>query len=323
MTALIEAHGVSRSFVAGRGLLARRQAVRAVVDVDIAIARGEVLGLVGESGCGKSTLAKLLLGLIPVDRGIIRIAGADIATLPRRVLARYIQPVFQDPYSSLNPRKSVASIVALPLAVLGIGTARERRSRAIDMLARVGLPARYADVYPSELSGGQRQRVAIARALAVEPQVVLLDEPTSALDVSVQSQILNLLLDLKRDLGLTYLFISHNLAVIEHIADRVAVMYLGRIVESAEREALFRTPRHPYSRALLASVLTPDPGLGVPDTGLGLSFPNPLAPPSGCAFHPRCPQAGPRCGHEPPRIIRDQQGLVACHLHDGGTMMAA
>jgi len=164
MTALIEAHGVSRSFVAGRGLFARRQAVRAVVDVGIAIARGEVLGLVGESGCGKSTLAKMLLGLIPSDGGTIRIAGADVATLPRRVLARHIQPVFQDPYSSLNPRKSVASIVALPLAVLGIGTARERRSRAIDMLARVGLPARYADVYPSELSGGQRQRVAIARA---------------------------------------------------------------------------------------------------------------------------------------------------------------
>ncbi len=231
--------------------------------------------------------------------------------------------MFQDPYSSLNPRKSVASIVALPLAVLGIGNARERRARAIDMLARVGLPARYADVYPSELSGGQRQRVAIARALVVEPQIVLLDEPTSALDVSVQSQILNLLLDLKRDLGLTYLFISHNLAVIEHIATRVAVMYLGRIVETAERDALFRAPRHPYTKALLASVLTPEPGLGVPDTGLGLAFPNPLAPPPGCVFHPRCPQAGARCRIEAPRTLRDRHGLVACHLHDGGTAIAA
>jgi peptide/nickel transport system ATP-binding protein len=265
----------------------------------------------------------MLLGLLAPDSGTIRVAGVDIATLARRALARHIQPVFQDPYSSLNPRKSVASIVMLPLAVLGLGNARERRSRAMDMLARVGLPARYADVYPSELSGGQRQRVAIARALVVEPQIVLLDEPTSALDVSVQSQILNLLLDLKRDLGLTYLFISHNLAVIEHIANRVAVMYLGRIVESAERDALFRAPRHPYTDALLASVLTPDPGLGVPDTGLGLAFPNPLAPPAGCVFHPRCPQAGERCRSEPPRTIRDRDGLVACHRHDGGTAIAA
>jgi peptide/nickel transport system ATP-binding protein len=323
MTTLIEACGVSRNFVLGRGLLAKKRVVRAVVDIHIAVAKGDVLGLVGESGSGKSTLGKMLLGLLKPDSGSIRIAGADISTIDRRALARHIQPVFQDPYSSLNPRKSVASIVSLPLAVLGIGSVRERRSRAIDMLARVGLPARYADVYPSELSGGQRQRVAIARALVVEPQIVLLDEPTSALDVSVQSQILNLLMDLKRDLGLTYLFISHNLAVIEHIASRVAVMYLGRIVESAERDALFRTPRHPYTNALLASVLTPDPLLGVPDTGLGLAFPNPLAPPPGCVFHPRCPQAGPRCRSELPRTIRDHHGLVACHRYDGGAERAA
>jgi peptide/nickel transport system ATP-binding protein len=265
----------------------------------------------------------MLLGLIRPDSGTIQVAGIDVAGTDRRTLARRIQPVFQDPYSSLNPRKTVASIVALPLAVLGIGSAKERRAKAIAMLARVGLPARHADIYPNELSGGQRQRVAIARALVVGPQIVLLDEPTSALDVSVQSQILNLLMDLKDELGLTYLFISHNLAVVEHIASRLAVMYLGRIVEMADRGTLFRDPRHPYTRALLASVLTPDPGLGVPDTGLGLAFPNPLAPPPGCVFHPRCPQAGPRCRTELPGIVRDECGLVACHLHAGGTMIAA
>jgi peptide/nickel transport system ATP-binding protein len=267
-------------------------------------------------------LARLLLGLIAPGSGTIRIAGADIAALGRRVLARHIQPVFQDPYSSLNPRKTVASIVSLPLTVLGIGTASERRKRAIAMLARVGLPSRYADVYPGELSGGQRQRVAIARALVVEPKIVLLDEPTSALDVSVQAQILNLLLDLRRDLGLTYLFISHNLAVIEHIATRVAVMYLGRIVETGTRDAIFRSARHPYTRALLASVLTPEPGLGVPDTGLGLAFPDPLDPPPGCVFHPRCPEAGPRCRTDVPRVVSNH-GFVACHLHDGGVRRAA
>jgi peptide/nickel transport system ATP-binding protein len=191
------------------------------------------------------------------------------------------------------------------------------------MLAKVGLAQRHADAFPNELSGGQRQRVAIARALVVHPEVVVLDEPTSALDVSVQSQILNLLLDLRRDLGLTYLFISHNLAVVEHTATRVAVMYLGRIVELAEREALFRAPKHPYTQALLASVLTPEPGLGVPETGLGLAMPNPLAPPPGCVFHPRCPHAGPRCSAETPRHTPEGAGFVACHLYDGGVQRAA
>jgi peptide/nickel transport system ATP-binding protein len=323
MTALLEARGVSRTFSIGRGMFARTRTLQAVAGVDLDIAKGEVVGLVGESGSGKSTLAKILLGLLPPSGGTIRLAGEDVAGMSRRAMARRIQPVFQDPYSSLNPRKSVAAIVSLPLAVQGIGSSEERRAKALAMLARVGLSRRHADVYPNELSGGQRQRVAIARALAVEPEIVLLDEPTSALDVSVQSQILNLLLDLRRDLGLTYLFISHNLAVVEHIATRVVVMYLGRLVEVAEREALFRAPRHPYTQALLASVLTPDPGLGIPDTGLGLAIPNPLDPPSGCVFHPRCAHAGPRCRAESPRVVQDANGLVACHLYDGGVQAAA
>jgi len=313
------------------GLFSRTLGTVSAVDgVSFSIARGETLGLVGESGSGKTSLGLAVLrGIKPSSGRVVLHPGEtdlDITALGKRDLRRarrHMQMIFQDPYSSLNPRRTVASIVALPLAVQGIGTARERRDRALAMLDRVGLALRHADVYPNELSGGQRQRVAIARALVVEPEIVLLDEPTSALDVSVQSQILNLLLDLRRDFGLTYIFISHNLAVIEHVATSVAVMYLGRIVETASREDLFRAPRHPYTRALLASVLTPEPGLGVPDVGLGLSFPDPLAPPPGCVFHPRCPDAGPRCRIEPPRLIRDGQGLVACHLHHGGTRLAA
>jgi peptide/nickel transport system ATP-binding protein len=323
MMTLLEARGASLTFAVGRGMFAKRRLLHAVSDVNLSIVKGEVLGLVGESGSGKSTLAKMLLGLLPPTRGTIHLAGENLTGLSRRAMARRIQPVFQDPYSSLNPRKSVASIVSLPLAVQGLGSAEERRDKAIAMLSRVGLARRHADVYPSELSGGQRQRVAIARALAVEPEMVLLDEPTSALDVSVQSQILNLLLDLRGDLGLTYVFISHNLAVIEHMATRVAVMYLGRIVEQADRDTLFRKPRHPYTRALLDSVLTPEPGLGVPNTGLGLAMPNPLNPPPGCVFHPRCPDAGTRCRVEAPRLVRDTDGLVACHLYDGGVAQAA
>jgi peptide/nickel transport system ATP-binding protein len=354
MTVLLEARGASHDFVVGRGLFTGRRLLRAVVDLDITVDQGDALGIVGESGSGKSTFGKMLLGLLPPTRGAIRFAGTDVSAIDRRSLARKIQPVFQDPYSSLNPRRTVAAIVASPLTVLRLGTPAQRRVKALAMLDRVGLPGRYADVYPGELSGGQRQRVAIARALAVEPQIVLLDEPTSALDVSVQSQILNLLSDLKREFGLTYIFISHNLAVIEHIATQVAVMYLGRIVEFAPRDTLFSAPRHPYTQALLASVLTPEPGLGVPDIGLGLAFPNPLDPPPGCGFHPRCPQAGPRCRAEAPGAVNlphpgsagvppasfslaspekmragrprsqgERGGLVACHIHDGGTALVA
>jgi len=312
---MIRATGVTRTFTIAGGFLKPRRLLHAVNGVDLAVERGEVLGIVGESGCGKSTLARMLLGLIPATGGRITIDGVDIARLSRLKLARRLQPVFQDPYSSLNPRRTIAAIVALPLEVHGIGTAAERRRRSIDMLERVGLPARYAASTPGQLSGGQRQRVAIARALVMQPEVVICDEPTSALDVSVQAQILNLLLDLRREFDLTYVFISHNLAVIEHVATRVAVMYLGKVVEQADTATLFRNPRHPYTRALLASVLTPEPGLGLPETGLGLAFPDPINPPAGCTFHPRCPQRMAHCSVQVPTARTDAAGLVACHLY--------
>jgi peptide/nickel transport system ATP-binding protein len=312
---LIEAHGLSRSFTVNTGMFQPRQTLHAVNAVDLAVERGKVLGIVGESGCGKTTLARMLLGLTPPSRGSISIDGRDIASMNRRDLARRVQPVFQDPYSSLNPRRRVASIVAFPLEVHGMGTAAERRAKALAMLERVGLPARHADSTPGQLSGGQRQRVAIARALVMEPEIVICDEPTSALDVSVQAQILNLLMELRQELNLTYVFISHNLAVVEHIATQVAVMYLGRVVEFAATATLFRNPRHPYTQALLASVLTPETGLGIPDMGLGLSFPDPIRPPSGCPFHPRCQQRFACCDSERPALLADDQGLVACHLY--------
>jgi peptide/nickel transport system ATP-binding protein len=228
-------------------------------------------------------------------------------------VARLVQPVFQDPYSSLNPRKSIGSIIGLPLRVQGEGA--DVRRRVQDMMERVGLARALYDNYPSQLSGGQRQRVAIARALINRPRLVICDEPTSALDVSVQSQILNLLQELRRDLGLTYLLISHNLAVVEHMATRVCVMYLGRIVEEAETDTLFRAPRHPYTQALLTSVLTPEPGLGVPDTHLGAAYPNPLDVPPGCRFHPRCVRVMDVCREAAPKPVASAGGMVECHLY--------
>jgi peptide/nickel transport system ATP-binding protein len=317
MSALVEIDNLRRTFTVRRGLFAPAAPLHAVAGVSLAVRKGEVLGIVGESGCGKSTLARMMLGLLAPSAGTIRLAGRDLRRVPRREIARRMQPVFQDPYSSLNPRRRIADIVRLPLDVQGTGTASERRARAIAALDKVGLPARYADSYPSQLSGGQRQRVAIARALVTEPEIVVCDEPTSALDVSVQSQILNLLMDLRRDLGLTYVFISHNLAVVEHLATRVAVMYLGRVVELAQTREIFAAPRHPYTQALLASVLTPVPGLGLPDTGLGAAAPDPLNVPAGCPFHPRCPRAFGACAGVVPRDVVGVGGAtVACHLHD-------
>jgi peptide/nickel transport system ATP-binding protein len=235
--------------------------------------------------------------------------------MDRLARARKVQIVFQDPNSSLNPRKSVRSILTTPLRVHAIGDRRERELRVAEIMDHVGLPRRLLHSRPGDLSGGQRQRVAIARALIVRPEILICDEPTSALDVSVQAQILNLLQDLRAEFGLTYIVISHNLAVIEHMASRVAVMYLGRLVEENDTAAIFAAPRHPYTKALLESVLTPEPAKGVPEPALGVGFPNPLAPPTGCRFHPRCPQVMTVCSAEAPRLATCGGGLVECHLY--------
>jgi peptide/nickel transport system ATP-binding protein len=307
MTA-IEIRNARKTFKAGK------RTVVAVDDVSLSVPEGGVMGIVGESGCGKSTLARLILGLLPADSGEIAIDGQRLADLDRKARARLIQPVFQDPFASLNPLARVRDIVAMPLVAQGRFAKAEITRTVEEMLARVGLSKEMGGRLPAELSGGQRQRVAIARALVLRPRIVVCDEPTSALDVSVQAQILNLLAELRRDLGLTYLFISHNLAVVEHVASEVAVMYLGRLVEREPTETLFARPEHPYTKALLASVLTPEPGLGVPDVGLGDSLPDPANIPSGCRFHPRCPMAEPRCATTTPPLKPRPNGGVECLL---------
>jgi peptide/nickel transport system ATP-binding protein len=309
MTVAIEAVGLSRFFQQSGGTVAAPRRVTAVDDISVSVPAGRALAIVGESGCGKSTLARILLGLLPPSAGTVRIDGRVLAEMDRRARARLIQPVFQDPMSSLNPRRRVEDIVALPLIAAGDAGRAERRERVAAMLAQVGLGPDMAARYPAQLSGGQRQRVAIARALVARPRILICDEPTSALDVSVQAQILNLLADLRAALDLTLVFISHNLAVVEHVADEVAVMYLGRIVEHADAESVFRAPRHPYTKALLASVLTPEPGLGLPDVSLGDDYPDPAHIPPGCRFHTRCPVAIPRCRTDAPA-----RGAVECHL---------
>jgi len=311
--ALLELEGVAKTYRLGNTLFNAGAALQAVRGVDLVVAKGETLGVVGESGCGKTTLARLILGIEPPTGGAIRLGGAPVASLGRLERAARIQPVFQDPYSSLNPHMRIAAIVAAPLEVRGIGSASSRRERVRAIMHAVGLAEHFAQAYPSQLSGGQRQRVAIARALIGEPEILLCDEPTSALDVSVQSQILNLLARLKREMGLTLILISHNLAVVDHLADTVAVMYLGRIVEYGRPDAIFRAPRHPYTAALLASVLSPRPGAALPELRLGSEFPSATSVPSGCAFHPRCPRVGEDCTTVDPPESMAQNHRFRCH----------
>jgi peptide/nickel transport system ATP-binding protein len=294
----------------------RGRALNAVDGVSLEVAPGETVGLVGESGCGKSTLGKTILRLLDPVEGSIRISGNEISDLGQYALLpfrRRMQMVFQDPFGSLNPRQTVATVLVTPLKVHGLGSRAERRRRIRDIVDRVGLPAEALDRYPHEFSGGQRQRIGIARALVLEPDLVVCDEPVSALDLSIQAQILNLLVDLKRELGLSYLFISHDLSVVRYFADRVLVMYLGRIVESAGHADLWRGPRHPYTRALLAAVPRPDPDLARGPVALRGELSSVQS--GGCRFRARCPDAFDRCASEEPALRPVAPGhLAACHL---------
>jgi oligopeptide/dipeptide ABC transporter ATP-binding protein len=320
---LLEVRDLRKLFPIRRGFLRRAVGhVRAVDGVSFHVERGETLALVGESGCGKTTTSRCVLRAITPTAGQILFRTAegpvlDVATLPRRglrPLRRQMQMIFQDPFSSLNPRRTLLDIVAEPLVANRVGTRAERVERVAELLRLVGLRPEYMRRYPHAFSGGQRQRVGIARALALSPRLVVADEPVSALDVSVQAQILNLMLDLQAQLGLTYLFVAHDLSVVKHVSDRVAVMYVGQIVEMAETEALFTSPRHPYTEALLSAVPKPDPRLRAQRIVLEGEVADAANPPAGCYFHPRCSYAVERCRVETPRLEPVEPGrLVACH----------
>jgi oligopeptide transport system ATP-binding protein len=320
VTVVLEAAGLSKHFRAKRGFFGGdRGMVRAVDGISFAIERSQTLGVVGESGCGKTTTAKLVLGLEEPTGGSIRFEGKDLHELDaagRRHYRKSVQAVFQDPYASLNPRMRVGAIIAEPLVTNETLSGSEVRQRVLRLLDLVGLPDRAADLFPHEFSGGQRQRIAIARALALSPKLVVLDEPVSALDVSIRAQILNLLRDLQAELGLSYLFIAHDLAAVAHMSHTIAVMYLGKIVESGEARALARAPKHPYTEALFSAALPSHPDERRDEIILPGEVPSPLNPPSGCRFHPRCPHAMPRCAQQEP-VLGDVDGrLVACHLYD-------
>jgi peptide/nickel transport system ATP-binding protein len=327
---LLRLRGLGRDFDVSRPWLNRvlertpRVLLRAVDEVALDVRRGETLALVGESGCGKSTVARLIVGLYAPTRGTIEFDGIEITDPAHAAAAaaarRRMQMIFQDPYASLDPRWRVRDIVAEPIRVLGLARTRaEERARVRELLAQVGLAAEDGDKFPHEFSGGQRQRISIARALSGNPEFLVCDEPTSALDVSVQAQILNLMSELQSRLGLTYLFISHNLAVVSHVADRVGVMYLGRLVEIAQAAELFARPRHPYTRMLLDAIPRLE-AVGTRRTPVSGEVPDPLAPPAGCAFHPRCPHANARCAAERPALEGADTWQVACHAVSEGRL---
>jgi len=313
---VLRARDLKRSYEVRRGLFAGSATVQALGGVSFELARGQTLAVVGESGCGKSTLARLLTMIESPTGGSLQLKGVEVASASeeqQRLLRRQVQIVFQNPYGSLNPRQTVIDALMEPLLVNGIGDAASRRAEAEAMMARVGLRPEQATRYPHMFSGGQRQRVAIARALMLRPEVLVLDEPVSALDVSIRAQVLNLLVQLQRELGVAYVFISHDLSVVRHMADDVAVMYLGRIVEVGKRDAVFERPAHPYTQALLSATPTVDPALRRERIILQGELPSPLAPPSGCAFHARCPWAEARCATEG-QVLRELGGqqAVAC-----------
>ena len=316
---VLEVRDLVKHYSVGGGFFGRgRKQLRAVDGVSFSIGQGETLGLVGESGCGKSTVGKAVLRLVEPTSGQVTLEGEDITSLGSAALLdrrKRMQVIFQDPYSSLNPRMTAGEIVQEPLINFGIGSRAEQRDRVALLFARVGLRPDQRANYPHEFSGGQRQRLGIARALALGPSVIIGDEPVSALDVSVQAQVINLMMDLQQEFGLSYLFVAHDLGVVEHISHRVAVMYLGKIVEIAARASLFETPRHPYTEALLAAVPVSHPRARRARTVLTGDVPSPINPPPGCRFHTRCPIAVARCRQEEPPLVVDASGHgVACHL---------
>lgn len=322
---ILEAKNIKKHFPIRKGLLLREVgSVKAVDDVSLIVRKGETLGLVGESGCGKSTLGRTLIRLYEPTAGNIDFAGKNFLKLrgeELRLQRKNIQMIFQDPYASLDPRMTVGQIIRQPMDIHKVGSAKEREQRVIELIELVGLRKGHVNRYPHEFSGGQRQRISIARAIALNPELVICDEPVSALDVSIQAQILNLLKDLQQKLALTYVFISHDLSVIEHVCDRVAVMYLGKIVEVATREELFANPKHPYTQALIAAIPRVGHGKKRIKKSLGGEVPSPINPPSGCAFHPRCPHKMDICSSQTPQLDGNGSGhQKACWLEKPPTV---